>query len=815
MNSLTEPKATSTEESKHATPPLNGVNGVKDINKSSYEGNKTISPRPLSSLQTADDSVNSSINITNTDDVDTLMTSAPAESLFSTATADTDPAVHQPTSDLRIETEPVSQDTAKEIKEEKQQQDLAADDELANGIAHSDGPSIEHTLSPKPAPAKDIMDISAPTNAESESVNTEPVDVAMGNASDLTTATDASNIELPHHPVVPSIETPSAVAGANEASGTPAINPPSEHSQSQPQDQSMQDIPPSPSKVARGREEEGTDDEPATKRFRTIESTSEAPEFKVPEPPLLASGASVDASSTTVNTSAPGPSKLLAAKERQSNATYDLPMTKPQHNYLKKRLLSLKKNSFAVSFNQPVDPVALNIPSYPDIIKNPMDLKTMDTKLKNGDYHTVADYARDFDYVVGNAVIFNGSEHPVTQAAFHLRDIFDRDLKGLPSHDIAEPTSAEKKAKKASTAKPPTQRRESRSSIGTAKSPTASSTQTFALGPQGIPLIRRDSTAADGRPRREIHPPAPKDLPYSTQKPKKKKYQWELKFCQEVLNELKRPKYQTVSWPFQAPVDPVAMNIPSYHKVIKKPMDLSTVDLKLKSGQYENAKEFEADVRLMFSNCYKFNPADHAVHKAGKSYEEIFDEKWSSMKVWIRDHAPSSGAQSPGSSPEPEEEEESEDEEDEEEENQLSFLQKQIAGLSKQVEAIQKKKASPPVPAKKVRGKPTKKETKKTAPKGDKKQSKSTKKDKIPYVTYDQKQEISSRINTLPENKMMQALTIIRDNMPNLKVSLKCVVSALSWLICCSYYCCHYRVSRRTKSSSISTNYPTRFSTSY
>lgn len=34
---------------------------------------------------------------------------------------------------------------------------------------------------------------------------------------------------------------------------------------------------------------------------------------------------------------------------------------------------------------------------------------------------------------------------------------------------------------------------------------------------------------------------------------------------------------------------------------------------KLENRQYRDAQEFAADVRLMFSNCYKYNPPDHEV----------------------------------------------------------------------------------------------------------------------------------------------------------------------------------------------------------
>ena len=36
--------------------------------------------------------------------------------------------------------------------------------------------------------------------------------------------------------------------------------------------------------------------------------------------------------------------------------------------------------------------------------------------------------------------------------------------------------------------------------------------------------------------------------------------------------------------------------------------DLSCIKKKLEGREYKNAQEFAADVRLMFANCYKYNP---------------------------------------------------------------------------------------------------------------------------------------------------------------------------------------------------------------
>lgn len=570
-------------------------------------------------------------------------------------------------------------------------------------------------------------------------------------------------IPLPHHPPVPvpdgaALENPIAPAPSpvplQEPSPTSKLTPPMN-------DQHMSDVQPVPAKLARARDEDD-EDGPATKRSKTDEDIPAAPEFKVPVLPNI----------VTNVTDAPN-----AARPEHGQ-----PITKAQQKFILRVVQNIKRLNDAAPFTKPVDVVTLNIPSYPTIVTKPMDLRTIEEKVKEEQYSSVDVYIDDFNLIIENSILFNGLDHVVTKNAQNIKASFDKQMVNLPRADVADPTPADKKKKMSisSTPKAPPSRRESRSSLpGSARSPASatSPTTTFALGPQGVPLIRRDSNVSDGRPKREIHPPAPRDLPYASQKPKKKKYQLELKFCQYVLNELQKPKHNAVAFPFLAPVDPVALNIPHYHKIIKQPMDLSTIASKLNHGQYENAKEFEADVRLMFQNCYKFNPRSDPVFEMGEKYEGVFNSKWAERSRWIEANTPASGRQSPGSSPEPEEEEDEEEvDEEEEEQSQLSKLQQQIAAMSRQVELITQKKKTPPTTVKKTKGAKVPKEKAKKgtsaapAAKPEKKASKPAKKEKTPYVTYEQKQDISNRINSLSESRMSTALKIIRDNMPSLKV---------------------------------------------
>lgn len=58
---------------------------------------------------------------------------------------------------------------------------------------------------------------------------------------------------------------------------------------------------------------------------------------------------------------------------------------------------------------------------------------------------------------------------------------------------------------------------------------------------------------------------------------------------------------------FHSPVDPVALQIPDYFSIIKKPMDLGTIKRKLAGYEYAKCKDFVDDVELVFNNTIQYN----------------------------------------------------------------------------------------------------------------------------------------------------------------------------------------------------------------
>ncbi|XP_006766526.1 PREDICTED: bromodomain adjacent to zinc finger domain protein 2B isoform X8 [Myotis davidii] len=97
----------------------------------------------------------------------------------------------------------------------------------------------------------------------------------------------------------------------------------------------------------------------------------------------------------------------------------------------------------------------------------------------------------------------------------------------------------------------------------------------------------------------------------------------DLALCSMILTEMETHED---AWPFLLPVN--LKLVPGYKKVIKKPMDFSTIREKLSSGQYSSPEYFALDVRLVFDNCETFNEDDSDIGRAGHSMRKYFEKKW-------------------------------------------------------------------------------------------------------------------------------------------------------------------------------------------
>ena len=70
-------------------------------------------------------------------------------------------------------------------------------------------------------------------------------------------------------------------------------------------------------------------------------------------------------------------------------------------------------------------------------------------------------------------------------------------------------------------------------------------------------------------------------------------------------------------------MDAEALGLHDYHDIIKKPMDLGTVKTNMDNRQYTTAQDFASDVRMIFKNCYVYNPETHDVVAMARKLEEV------------------------------------------------------------------------------------------------------------------------------------------------------------------------------------------------
>ena len=455
-------------------------------------------------------------------------------------------------------------------------------------------------------------------------------------------------------------------------------------------DTSMTDAPSQNSaKIARDREED-FDDEPLAKRVRTSgedgaqgkaaqaqpapsggqDAMAIDPPSEVPAP---ASGSTTPARPAQAGASVPlsvnGKSRKLDDPALANNA-----ITTYQNREIKKVLALVKKTKSGQMFRSSVQTLWPGVwEQYRSLIKRPVDISFIEQNLRDNKYPAMADFRTDVELIIENATKFNGSDHDVTRAAkATVEGIYIR-LAEVPAEEPAKPVKQDIKQMPTRHAEPrhqqpPPAKKESRP-VASSPAEKVSDSPVFAVPASGVPTIRRDSTKNAGdRPKRPIHPPKNKDLGFQPKNTKNKRKP-EMKFCEEVLKELKHSKHWTTNQFFLEPVDPVALNIPTYHSVIKQPMDLGTMTTKLDSGEYESANAFKADFHLMIKNCTKFNPEGHVVHVAGKELEKLFERKWSEKGAWMSKHAqataPAAAATSPrGAAKDDEEEDESEPEQE-------------------------------------------------------------------------------------------------------------------------------------------------------
>ena len=94
--------------------------------------------------------------------------------------------------------------------------------------------------------------------------------------------------------------------------------------------------------------------------------------------------------------------------------------------------------------------------------------------------------------------------------------------------------------------------------------------------------------------------------------------------CRKLL---KRLREHPESYPFLNPVD---LTVPFYHSIIEEPIDLGTIEERLKSAisPYERIEDVGTDILRIFTNCFLFNADIAFVFQEGVKLKKIVAREW-------------------------------------------------------------------------------------------------------------------------------------------------------------------------------------------
>ncbi|EGS23399.1 uncharacterized protein CTHT_0000880 [Thermochaetoides thermophila DSM 1495] len=520
----------------------------------------------------------------------------------------------------------------------------------------------------QPAGQPDLTTDSAPDPSKPEPTESKP-DVEMADVGESPRADTNALEEAP-------------AGSTDQAKGTPAATGTADVSGSEANKSSQ-----ASAKVPRERDVD-SEDEPVAKRTK-VEHGEQGGQGEAVKDAM-----EVDRQAASGQTAAQ-PEQPEDGEPKPKNLADDLlndqPISEWQAKQIRAVLAGVKKTKVGFNFRLPVkDLWPMLWTEYSARIPNPVDISLMEKRLR-GDgppYATMGDFKKDLDLLVQNSITFNGDAHEVTASARACRESI---LSRMALHPPHEPPKPEKKETKAHT-REPRAASTSKSMASTAAAKPVTESPVFAIPREsnGVPPVRRNPTDPESRMKRPVKPTHPKDLVYETKR--KKKLPLELRFADEVLTELRKAKYYEFNTAFLQPVDPVALNIPSYHKIIKKPMDLGTMANKLAAGEYSNIKEFEKDFELIIKNCRTFNGEDHIVYHQALKLQDLYRAEMSKKDVWMAKHAPPVQQNQARTSPHRDDSDSDDaDSEPDVEDEELKQSRHRLATIQKRLEEEQKK----------------------------------------------------------------------------------------------------------------------------
>lgn len=240
-------------------------------------------------------------------------------------------------------------------------------------------------------------------------------------------------------------------------------------------------------------------------------------------------------------------------------------------------------------------PVRRFHPEYFELIKRPISMCQIHTKLKKGDYANISDLTADLYLMLDNAKKAFPLTHRVHKDAIKMLKIMNTKLVeeslDQETSDMEEEVSEEV---------PPS-------------------------NPQG-------EKRKKGRPRINSisNPSAPSTPSANSNSPKSNRIPINATIKKKILSIQKNLVDFTVG--NRRPIElfmekPPRKIYPDYYDIIQNPMDMNTIEHNIRTDKYTAVEEVVSDYRLMFSNCRQYNEEGSNIYEDANNLERALNEK--------------------------------------------------------------------------------------------------------------------------------------------------------------------------------------------
>ncbi|XP_037956696.1 protein polybromo-1 [Teleopsis dalmanni] len=232
-------------------------------------------------------------------------------------------------------------------------------------------------------------------------------------------------------------------------------------------------------------------------------------------------------------------------------------------------------------------PVRRFHPEYFELIKRPISMSQIHTKLKKGDYANISDLTGDLYQMLDNAKKAFPATHRTHKDAVKMLKIMNAKLvEESLDQDLSEPEDVE--------------------------------------ADESLPILPRKK----GRPRINSSSSTPNTPSCSNTKatriPINATIKKKILSIQKYLVDFTVANRRLIDLFMEKPQRKV---YPDYYDIIQNPIDMNIIEHNIRSDKYSTVEDVVADYRLMFSNCRQYNEEGSTIYEDANNLEKALNEK--------------------------------------------------------------------------------------------------------------------------------------------------------------------------------------------